>query len=118
MKPLAERMVMAGSKVWEEDWKARNSPACSEDIYRYNAGDQNEYIFSGLSYAGHPDFEAAEARAVLAAQAPAMARLLLSMQWGANEMCPQCGGRHPEEGDGHAKSCALVAVLRAAGVIE
>ena len=68
-----------------------------------------------------------EARARLAAQAPAMARLLLAMQWSAKgdglyerPICPVCGGAKdaPQKGAaGHAPDCELVAVLRAAGVM-
>lgn len=71
-----------------------------------------------------------EREARLAAQAPAMARLLLAVQW---------SGRHPHDGEPccpscqidliydddethvvgpHAPDCELAAVLRAAGVIE
>lgn len=47
----------------------------------------------------------------LASQAPAMARLLLSIQWSGEEGCPDCG----HSGQHHDK-CDLVKVLRAAGV--
>jgi len=57
-------------------------------------------------------------RCTLAAQAPAMARLLLSLQWSAGD-CPSCGawGRRGDVRGIHTPSCALVAVLRAAGVL-
>ena len=52
----------------------------------------------------------------VAAQAPAMARLLLAMQWADGERvaCPSCGAW---ERDGHTADCELAAVLRAAGVM-
>lgn len=66
------------------------------------------------------------ARARLAAAAPAMARLLLELEWSARvagfPACPSCEGVEPEVGspwdDGHAVDCHLVAVLRLAGVRE
>lgn len=64
--------------------------------------------------------EADYARARLAAQAPAMARLLLKLEWsnanaqdGATE-CPDCGNGPVE---GHSKTCDLATVLRDAGVL-
>lgn len=71
-------------------------------------------------------------RPKLAAQAPAMARLLLGLQWsGENDgqtgpFCPICGGgepgkKHPDQREsdpvGHEPKCELAAVLRAAGVL-
>ena len=59
-------------------------------------------------------------RAQLAAQAPAMARMLLSLQWSAGDNgceCPSCGEIIGSK-DTHDPDCALVAVLRAAGVIK
>jgi len=67
------------------------------------------------------------ARAKLIAQAPAMARLLLDLEWsgmhwdraGGTACCPSCGanrGRGGVESE-HATSCALATVLRAAGVL-
>lgn len=56
-------------------------------------------------------------RARLAAQAPAMARLLIDLQdvdYDAGRGCGSC--YHPSPG--HNGSCALIAVLRAAGVVE
>lgn len=72
----------------------------------------------------------------LAAQAPAMARLLLKLQWsgsapGGDTECPSCHadafvpvfsegthGRLVRHDDGtHAADCELAAVLRAAGVL-
>ena len=60
------------------------------------------------------------ARAQLAAQAPAMARLLLEFQWSdldiyGDSICPSCGN-YRKLGL-HAEDCALGRVLRDAGVI-
>jgi hypothetical protein len=73
--------------------------------------------------------EADRARARLAAQAPAMARLLLDIEALADDWCTVClghlkyDGRDLKEGAtvaerNHAPDCRLVAVLRAAGVLE
>lgn len=59
-----------------------------------------------------------EREARLAAQAPAMARLLLDGEWICEErgdMCRHCGNLRRE---GHAPDCEIATVLRAAGVIE
>ncbi len=60
----------------------------------------------------------AGSRAPLIAQAPAMARLLLKIEWnggaqGDSGMCPSCF-QFPTE---HAPDCELATVLRAAGVL-
>lgn len=61
------------------------------------------------------------ARVKLIAQAPAMARLLLKLQWSGlaygdgEPCCPAC---QADERDGkHSDVCELVATLRAAGVL-
>ncbi len=72
------------------------------------------------------DFTVDNPRARLAAQAPAMARLLLELEWPTcadyGGYCRICQNDRPypaaKPGDGHAPDCALVAVLRAAGVVE
>lgn len=63
----------------------------------------------------------------LIAQAPAMARLLLKLEWGTLDTCPSCGGLgvaipdNPMTGSvaatGNRADCELVTVLRAAGVL-
>ena len=62
--------------------------------------------------------------AKLAAQAPAMARLLLKLEWSAEPddggSCPVCGGWAPGVAGinaGHHAGCELATVLRAAGVL-
>ncbi len=54
----------------------------------------------------------------LAAQAPAMARLILDIEWsgarhGGEPCCPSCDAMVGE----HAPDCELATVLRAAGVL-
>jgi hypothetical protein len=59
------------------------------------------------------------ARARLAACAPEMARLLLSIEWDGVLGCPVCSSYPPLTGTaGHKQGCALAAVLRKAGVKE
>ena len=91
----------------------------------------------GQSSAVQAETDRNEARARLAAQAPAMARLLVDLEWGADICigydnitalgCPSCGGLQHDPGNradfdhqtvGHDPDCELVAVLRAAGVVE
>lgn len=63
-------------------------------------------------------------RAKLAAQAPAMARLLLKLEWEAEDetgllFCATCAGQPQDQGgSGHRKGCEWRAVLRDAGVIK
>ena len=59
----------------------------------------------------------------LICQAPAMARLLLSLEWSGTSggmeeatCCPACLAR-PDLGEAHNADCELVTVLRAAGVM-
>lgn len=69
-------------------------------------------------------------RGQLAAAAPAMARLLLSLEWAGDrgiDLCPACGNgkswlafddQDGEPKGGHAPDCRWLAVMRAAGVRE
>lgn len=111
--------------IWDEEWRVRNSPACTDDIYCEEA----KYIFTGLRAIGQPGFEEARARAKLAAAAPAMARLLLSLEWAGayttdtgggdgEPMQPTCLTCEKERSHGHAPDCRWLAVMQAAGVRE
>ncbi len=77
---------------------------------------------------------AAAERAAFIAQAPAMARLLLKLQWSGEEGCSSCGYReHGQQSftspvaslhyaldyppGTHSPDCELATVLRAAGVL-
>ena len=104
------------TKPWEETW---------EYVAHYQHIDVPEGGDIGIFVDDRVLDESEKARLRLAAQAPAMARLLLEIQWGGSCMsygshCPSChaflydGG--PDELP-HAADCALVAVLRAAGVL-
>ncbi len=61
------------------------------------------------------------ARARLAAQAPAMARLLLEIEWsapiGGEPACPSCSA-FVNNDHRHAPDCEIATVLRAAGVLS
>ena len=123
-------------KPHEETWRARNSPACTEDVYKDT--EPRGYVFLGLAALGQEGFAEAEARARLAAQAPAMARLLLDCQFvemsdergGYEQRCASCLNREVLPPDGligipvkdhqpnHSPNCKLVALLRAAGVVD
>ncbi len=80
----------------------------------------------GGNYCSEPCKLAADRLA--AAHAPAMARLLLEMEWsfrdeGGNPCCPCCKGDKPDQGRpwltdvGHTPDCEIATVLRAAGVL-
>ncbi len=92
-------------KPHEETWSANVNGAamvCNEDGHG-----QGVFMFDKDDHA----------RARLAAQAPAMARLLLEGQWNCEErgdLCQHCGRLKRE---GHAPDCDLAVVLRAAGVL-
>jgi len=75
-----------------------------------------------------PEDPEVDARAKLAAAAPAMARLLLSLEWPEPShdsqpvVCHFCRREHPDEDrpgpEAHAPDCRWLAVMRAAGVRE
>jgi len=101
-------------KPHEEEWEADGA-----GVYEV----QSQDIVGGGSD-DHRHTEASPPRARLAAQAPAMARLLLRLQWSGRNQCdePQCPSCHGAEWQhgwpqtGHEEHCELAAVLRAAGV--
>ena len=106
-------------KPWEKVWTAR--PAYGGWVL-VNGTYPNEV----------PDaVEMGEADARLCAAAPAMARLLVELEWDEKEdsagnhthtECNICGGLMPDgyykNATGHSPDCGLVRTLRAAGVIE
>lgn len=71
----------------------------------------------------HGDIAKWEADA--AAQATAMARLLIKHEWHPHDetrdYCIECGGTRPDRDDrlpmGHVRGCALATALRAVGVV-
>lgn len=112
------------SKAIGETWKAVWDHHI--DAWDLTLDNQDETILAhrgGFLTSDDPGYD--EARAKLAAQAPAMARLLLrgmevttANAYGNESTClAECGGWGPTA-DQHASGCDLVAVLRAAGVIE
>jgi hypothetical protein len=110
-------------KPHEETWRAHD---CVVELDPRAPGDPGQVAdFEAAAYADTHD--SIVARAKLAAQAPAMARLLLKHQWGGLDecsysICPECGGNQPfadtkfERPPGHAPNCKLVKALRDAGV--
>lgn len=71
-------------KPHEETWRVRNSTGCSDDIW---CEDIRDYAFRTDDPAGAPGYAESAARAKLAAQAPAMARVLLAVleDWDVGE---------------------------------
>jgi hypothetical protein len=92
-------------KPWEETWKAVGA-----DL-EYTPEDPK--LFVGLSADEDADDPVFHARARLAAQAPAMARLLLDLA-GKHATCPDCGAF---EETAHFDGCRFIVVMRDAGVI-
>jgi len=124
----AEDAGMADKPVWEEEWRASLATEATEHLSAVFCGGDQFASVSGETNAHE------HARAKLIAAAPAMARLLLKLEWvdtsdgEYRERCPACqcctklppDGRvgipfrvHPGE---HSEDCELVAVLKAAGV--
>lgn len=104
-------------KPWEETWRWNGLHPL--DVFGPDGGD---LLFEGAVIRNDSD---GPERAKLAAAAPEMARLLLELEWadprnhwsddGANSNgCCVCG---EYKKDGHKPDCALVAVLRKAGVL-
>lgn len=95
--------------IWDEEWRLDGN-----DVYLGAVGPSLQAGFGdGLD----------RDRAKLAAAAPAMARLLLELEWAGHDpyaddyACPSCEwpqGRTKE----HHPECAWLAVMRAAGVRE
>jgi hypothetical protein len=104
-------------KPWEEEWRVRNSIGGEDCVYSETS---REYVLETYTAVGTPGYERYAECARLAAAAPEMARLLLEKQWGDRGWCLWCDGIDPADttcrGEGHAADCALVAVLRKAGV--
>jgi hypothetical protein len=100
--------------IWDEEWRLDGN-----DVYLGAVGPTLQ--------AGYGDGLDRD-RARLAAAAPAMARLLLSLEWPEPShdsqpvVCHFCRREHPdvdEPGpDAHAPDCRWLAVMRAAGVRE
>lgn len=92
-------------KPWEEEWRL--------------AREGSRTMLCGPDPYPAADFYGSEgdARILLAAAAPEMARMLLELEWSGDEAryrCPACEATaHPN----HAPDCRLVAVLRKAGVL-
>ncbi len=104
-------------KPHEETWEVfeanKGFPAFAARTRTIAEGAYEVRVFESLS-GEDDDIE----RAKLAAQAPAMARLLLKIEWnggaqGDSGMCPSCF-QFPTK---HAPDCELATVLRAAGVL-
>ncbi len=101
------------TKLHEETWSANEVAGDHIEIVVAETGERMAITFHD------PD------RARLAAQAPAMARLLFAIEWaGQNQygqrQCPSCHGDEWEEDEprtGHMEDCELATVLRAAGVL-
>lgn len=101
------------TKPHEETWRFCPSEAHSGFV-AFPQGGEMVVKYDPANYS----HDEGAARARLAAQAPAMARLLLKVEWVIREgelRCTMCGWLKVE-GE-HATDCELAAVLRAAGVL-
>lgn len=95
------------TRPWEETWSFADrgmNPAAGARLYSDNHDEEWATTWG----------EESRDRAKLAAQAPAMARLLLSDSMWHHAECVACYG-HRHQG-GHEPDCAIVAVLKAAGI--
>ena len=127
--------------IWDEEWVVRDDESA---LVRDATNGREIAVFDVPVTEDDPLFqekaELADRRAILAAAAPAMARLLLSLEWAAggswgpsgdestntNFACALCEGTRGEwvarSGTkypaGHAPDCQWLAVMRAAGVRE
>lgn len=109
-------------KPWEETW-------CRGFRQTGNMA-LDGHLVSRVDGVGTVLYGGIEEDARLAAAAPEAMRLLLALEWSANEIvgydgetekcCPSCRGLQPEAVDprpvGHTEDCALVALLQKAGV--
>lgn len=105
-------------KPYEETWVADENHPNIVNILDPATGEEIAELCES-AVEEPPVFRLAEGgRARLAAQAPAMARLLLAGQWICEERGDMC--RHCEklESEGHAPDCELATVLRFAGVLS
>lgn len=101
------------TKPHEETWKVANGSIVRD---RSPATEQGTSLWPQESLA---DLTCDAAHAALIAQAPAMARLLLKVQWGDRSLSePGCHVCFTTERSGaHADDCEFAAVLRSAGVL-
>lgn len=97
-------------KPWEETWVAEYASVRDVRDRRVLLAD----------WRGTGDLDNQDEVARLAAQAPAMARVLLDLEWRTITFSddPWCITCERQKSLGHKSDCALVTVLRAAGVIE
>ncbi len=112
------------AKVWEETWRVQDDGYVATDA----APVAFSWVANFCEFPGHPGFQPIERqRAQLAAAAPEMARLLLSLeehQTYEETTCATCGGYSTCTNSKpdvwyieHEPDCKWVAVLRKAGVI-
>ncbi len=113
-------MTKPHEETWSVDWDEHGGYDCMSSAHSLRV-DGHPFttmaVFNCQSQPRHHEDVTQGARAQLAEQAPAMARLLLSLmpkvEPGADAHCGVCF-----VSDEHAVDCTLITVLRAAGVIE
>jgi len=98
-------------KAIEETWRSRNSPACTDDIYKDT--DPRDYIFYGSKSIGEPGYEEQRDRSLLAAAAPEMARMLLDIEFGWDR-CKYCLKENGADGS-HANDCPWLLLMKKIG---
>lgn len=108
--------------VWDEEWEQQGEMG---RCFVFEAGPKPDRTIVEVWPSGGGKDQAYEV-AKLAAAAPAMARLLLRLEWpepasdSQPVVCHFCRREHPDEDrpgpEAHAPDCAWVAVMRAAGV--
>ena len=117
--------------IWDEEWVAR-----AQAVLKRHEDSTTELVLSAecdKERSHGPQrtegYQDSDARAKLAAAAPAMVRLLLELEWAGayttdtgggdgEPMQPTCLTCEKERSHGHAPDCTWLAVMRAAGVRE
>lgn len=107
----------AKPRVLEEDWNVVTDADGHVDVALYVDGEYNSTIFQNNDVG-----DRARSRASLAAAAPEMARMLLSLEFPCHnehgeDTCAHCDATQVEASP-HSKDCPWLSLMQKAGVLE